>query len=344
MRHYCTYFDARYLPRALALYASLRRHEEAFTLHALCLDAAAHSTLLRLAIPNLRPISLRQLTDAYPQLLEAQRNRSLVEFYFTCSPALPLYVMDHTPMQRVDLVTYLDADLYFFDTPEAVFRELGTGSVAIVEHRYPRKLEHLAAHGKYNVGWVSFRNDTNGRASLRWWFESCVAWCYERVEQGRYADQGYLNDFPRMFAGVVSIQNRGANAAPWNLAGARLGCDANRVTIDGDPLVFYHFHRLKIVRPYLFDPGLDHYGVEPNPIVTRRIYGPYLQELRALLSRGATGNLRLSGPQSNREVLRLVLYGRTLLQLGSVTREVHGEPLVRPLLRLREWMTPRKAA
>ncbi|MBI1337174.1 MAG: glycosyl transferase [Phycisphaera sp.] len=337
MRHYCTYFDHRYLPRAMVLYESLCRHEESFVLHALCLSREAQAQLMRLAIPNLRPISLQQLERAYPALLDAKANRSAVEYYFTCTPALALYVLEH--VGGVESVTYLDSDLCFFASPEPIYRELGDGSVAIIEHRYPESLRHLGVYGKYNVGLLVFKNDLTGLLCLRDWHEQCLDWCYEKIDHGRYADQGYLDSWKERYKGIVEIQNHGANAAPWNLADAVIREEDGCVAIDGDPLIFYHFHRLKIVTPHLFDPGLHHYGVGHDPVIVQRVYAPYLAELRAQMRRFAvtdTGNLRLTSPVNRRDIARLLLYGHTLLQFGPITTPVHAEPYLRPILALRE--------
>ena len=48
-------------------------------------------------LPEVRLISIDQLERATPGLREARQNRSLIEFYFTCTPALPLYILEHWP-------------------------------------------------------------------------------------------------------------------------------------------------------------------------------------------------------------------------------------------------------
>src|ERR1051325_9889605 len=72
--------------------------------------------------------------------------------------------------------------------------------------------------GIYNVGWVSFRNDARGRLVLRWWRERCVDWCFDVVEDARFGDQKYLDDWPQRFEGVHVVQHQGANLAAWNVA------------------------------------------------------------------------------------------------------------------------------
>ena len=91
---YCTYFDSNYLTRALALHASLARHAEPFRLWALCLDDAAFHVVEAMSIDSLRPIKLADLEAEDPGLAAAKGNRSTVEYYFTLSPALPLYLLN----------------------------------------------------------------------------------------------------------------------------------------------------------------------------------------------------------------------------------------------------------
>jgi hypothetical protein len=279
MRYFCTYFDQGYLSRGLALYRSLRRHCPDARLWVLCMDEASYSDLARLALPGLELIAIEEFERGDAELLRAKASRSRVEYYFTCTPSLPLYILGRWP--EVDLITYLDADLYFFADPQPVFDELGPGSVAVIPHRFVRRVRQLTKLGRYNVGWVSFRRDESGLACLRWWRERCNEWCYDRYDGRRFADQKYLDEWPRRFSGVVEITHKGANLAPWNIAGYQIRAGEAGVWADADPLIFYHFHAFRQPRGWLYDHQLHLYGVRPTGKVLQYIYVPYIHALAA---------------------------------------------------------------
>src|SRR5579871_2647980 len=151
MYSFCTYFDQRYLAQGLALFRSLTDRCRAFRLWVLCLDGVSYEALVRLDRPNLHAIRLEDFEGANAELLAVKADRSLVEYYFTCTPFLPEYILDRHP--EVDAITYLDADLYFFADPALIFREIGDASVAITPHRYIARLRDWPEkYGVYNVG------------------------------------------------------------------------------------------------------------------------------------------------------------------------------------------------
>jgi hypothetical protein len=277
---FCTYFDHRYLPRALALYRSLERHAGSFRLWALCLTPECEALVRQLALPGLVPVPLRALEAADPALAACKPARSPIEYYFTCSPCLPHYLLDHE--RAIETIVYLDSDLYFFADPRQVLDTLGDASVGLTPHRLapgvPRRFER---YGRYNVGWLSFRRTPDGRACLAWWREQCLAWCHDRVEGDRYADQKYLEQFERRFAGVRSIDAKGANLAPWNVARYALAADTGGVRVDGEPLVFFHFQGVRRLAPGLYDTNLAGYRARMTPVLRDAVYRPYLRELDA---------------------------------------------------------------
>jgi hypothetical protein len=277
-RQYCTYFDSGYLPRGLALYESLRQHDRDARLWVLALDEGCESFLRAQDLPGMSVVGLATLATFDPEAAATRTERSRVEYYFTLTPVLPLYVLAAVP--EADLVTYLDADLFFFGDPQAVFDEIGAASVAIVEHRFPPQLENRLVYGRFNVGWVTFRRDADGLACLRWWRDRCVEWCYDRLEGDRFADQKYLDQWPERFSGVHVVQHHGANVAPWNLAGARVTEREGRVCVEGDPLIFFHFHGLTQLRDRVVDPNLEAYGARANRVLRRRVFRPYVRALQ----------------------------------------------------------------
>jgi len=127
----------------------------------LCLDSEAYHALTQLQLPEVHPLSLDEFERRDDMLLKAKQNRSLLEYYFTCTPSLLLFVLNQ--YLEVDRITYVDADLFFYADPEALFEEMGDRSIAIIGHRFSKRLEHLKTLGVYNVGWLSFRRDSYAR-------------------------------------------------------------------------------------------------------------------------------------------------------------------------------------
>ena len=274
MRHYCTYFDRNYLVRGLSLLASLQRHARPFRLWVLCLDDATYEALEHLAGEELARIRLEELEREQPELLQARDDgRSRFEYYFTLTPCLSRSMLD-----RADSVTYLDADLYLFSSPEEAFQEIGEASVAIVEHRFTaRAQEREALHGRFNVGWLTFRDDPQARACLARWREQCLASCSEDAATGHFGDQKYLDDWPERWPGVVVLRHPGLDVGPWNLDARALSRASGGWTTAGRPLICYHFHGIRGLGGRVLDTGLGYYGV-PLTSPVRRLYAEYLAE------------------------------------------------------------------
>jgi hypothetical protein len=279
-RVYCTYFDHNYLSRGLALYRSLQRHAPDSRLWVLCLSAESHRVLVALDLPRTVPVRLENFEAADPELAATRANRNIVEYYFTCSPAFMLYVLAREA--DAEWVTYLDADLFFFASPQAIYNELKDASVAIIPHRYAPNLEKRHSFGTYNVGWVGVRNEPDGIAVIKWWRERCIEWCHDYVDGQRYADQGYLDSFGRLSARVRVIDNVGANLAPWNIANYHIDVSRGQVMVDVTPLVFFHFQGLrKGLRWFIFNSHRT-FGAPFSAKTREHVYRPYVDELLAV--------------------------------------------------------------
>lgn len=278
--HFCTYFDINYLTRGLALYESLRQHcRKPFVLWVLCFDDESHALLARLKLSGMELITQAEFEAGDTALIAIKQDRTRVAYYWTCTPSLPLYVLAHHP--EVEIVTYLDADLYFYSDPQPIYDEIGSASILITEHRYAPKHAYLArTSGKYNVGWLSFHRDANGLACLHWWRERCLEWCHAYYEDGKFGDQLYLDDWPERFAGVAVLQHKGAGLAPWNLAQYNLQGRQTQLTVDGQPLIFFHFHGFRCVHARVVEPA-SHGYVFP-PFAAQHIFLPYALALSRL--------------------------------------------------------------
>lgn len=271
-RYYCTLFDKNYLARGLALHHSLEKHAGDYHLFILCMDDETLTTLPKLK--NVTPISLKEFED--PKLLNIKPSHTIGEYCWTVTPSLMLYLLKNNP--KIDLLSYLDADLFFYSSPEPIFEELGKDSIMIVPHRFVRwaKATEKTA-GIYNVSMVTLRNNTSGKACATWWRERCLEWCYNRYENGQIGDQKYLEVFPKLFKGVHPLVHIGGGVASWNLPQYRVWKKGDVVMVNDVPLIFFHFQGLKP-----FDLG------EKGP-VRELIYKPYLDQLKKYTNQFSSG-------------------------------------------------------
>lgn len=249
---YCTIFDKGFLNRGLALYDSVLRYsKEPFHHFILCVDDTTYDILTRMKLKYVTPIRMEDFESSNPRILEAKNNRNFLEYMWTLSSVFTDYVLN--TFEDIEAVTYLDADLYFYASPEIIFDEMGDNSVLIIPHNLPPwKKEKEETVGKYNVGMVIFRNDQDGRGCLSWWKDECLNWCYEKTDEpGKFGDQKYLDSFEEKFKKVYICRHKGAGLAGWNIRNfkGKIYTQNDHVFIDGEPLIFFHFSSFKLYYP-----------------------------------------------------------------------------------------------
>jgi hypothetical protein len=210
------------------------------------MDRRARSALEAMALPGLAPVAIEELERRDPELLAVRAGRTTHEYSQTAKPAFCLDALERRGGAR--WVTYVDADSMFFSDPGPVFDELGEASIGILGHRFaPRFRSRERWASPYCPSWVSFANDSRGREVANWWRSRCLEWCFHRVEGERHSDQGYLRDWPRRFAGVHVLQHPGLGPAPWTRNDG-LAREGEAVTIDGRPLILFHYQSLRLQR------------------------------------------------------------------------------------------------
>lgn len=277
MLYFCTYFDSNYLARFLCMHKSLTVHcHDDFKLYALCLDDQALVALDAIKLEHVETVSLLDFERNDSELAIAKQNRSKIEYYFTCTSSLLLYLLRE--YDYISKITYLDADLFFYSSIKPIYDEMRDSSILIIPHRFPEAIKKLEVYGIYNVGLLVFCRDDQGLACLKWWREKCLEWCYDREEDGKFADQKYLDQWPMMFQQICILSHIGANLAPWNIDNYKITQRDNMVLVDGSPLIFYHFQAFRPLSRRFIDPGLiSSAGKKINRDAVRNIHLPYVR-------------------------------------------------------------------
>ena len=231
------------MSRGLVMYESLLKCCNDFHLYVFAFDDKCYEFLKSQNYKNLTVVSLKEFEDE--QLLKIKPTRTTGEYCWTCASSTILYSINTF---RLENCTYIDADMVFYSDPIVLFNEIGTKSVLITEHRYTKEYDQSKASGKYCVQFVTFKNDEKGMKILNWWRNACIEWCYNRMEDGKFGDQKYLDDWTTRFEGVHELQHLGGGIAPWNVQ--QYSFEKHSGKIIGKELstgkvfdaVFYHFH------------------------------------------------------------------------------------------------------
>mgnify|MGYP000237452991 CR=1 FL=1 len=278
-RYFCTLFDSGYLIKGLAMIRSLAKYCQGMKIYVLCMDVQTKHILENLNLPYVACITLDQVeTD---ELMKAKADRGVAEYCWTLSSCFTSYVMQSC--SEIDFLTYVDADLLFYSDVQPLFDEIGESSIAIIEHRFPERLKDREVNGRFCVEWDSFRRDAQGLACLNRWREQCIEWCYYRLEDGKMGDQKYLDEWPSRYSACHILMHPGAGIAPWNYSQYHFGHNAEgQITVDGAPLIFYHFHQFQLLENGKFDRLSTFYTSEcPEPAA---IYERYEAELKQCLA------------------------------------------------------------
>lgn len=260
------------------MYESLVKTGTSFHLYIFAFDDLSFEILNKLQLKHATVISLKQFEDE--KLLQVKPGRTKAEYCWTCTSSTILYVLENF---KVESCTYVDADLFFYQDPKILFDEMGNKSILITEHRYPPKFNRINTSGIYCVQFITFLNNNEGLTALRWWRESCIDWCYDRYEDGKFGDQKYLDDWTTRFKGVHVLQHLGGGLASWNVEQWPFVSKKQNLITFKDPktnntfeAIFYHFHHVRFYLNNTVDLGWRH----PTMPVVKNLYVPYIIELQ----------------------------------------------------------------
>lgn len=278
--NFCTLFDSNYLFKGLALYSSLVANcSSDFTLWILCMDDLTFEILSKINLSKVKLVDIHEFESL--ELLEIKKERNVAEYSWTCASNFIWFILQKN--NYLDKIIYLDADLYFFDDPKILIEELDDQDVMITEHRYSKKYDQAAVSGIYCVQFMVFRNNDNGLMILDWWRRACLNWCFDYLDNGRFGDQKYLDDWPFRFYGVYKLQHLGGGVAPWNVSQYNFFISNCKVfgSLKNDskswPLIFYHFHSFCLLNNRRYLPTIGYSLSKRNRKI---IYEPYSQAIK----------------------------------------------------------------
>ncbi len=276
-QYFCTIVGTKYLIKVLTLYHSLERCSADFNLFICCIDDFIYHVLNNMKLKNGILIDARSFETE--ELKKAKNSRTVSEYCWTLKSWLVSYLLDH---YKIDSIIYCDSDIYFFSDTKRIYKDWGDASLYLCPQRDLDWVERK--YGTYQAGLIGFKNNSTGKKAAAWWKGKCLEWCYSRDndEKGRWGDQKYLDQMPRLFADAKISGHLGINAAPWNTVynnNYKISKKEKDVFIQEYPLVAYHFSCIDIFDKDYFD--LWNLGtIEVPNVIKNKIYLPYLVELR----------------------------------------------------------------
>ena len=277
--NFCTLFDSAYLSRGLLLYDSLIKNSDDFHLYIFAFDSLAFEILGKLNLSNATIIPLKAFENQ--ALLDIKEGRTKAEYCWTCTSSVILYVLDTF---KVHSCTYIDADLYFYGSPQVLVDEIPENkSVLITEHRYSKfaQIFEQKRAGRFCVQFITFSNTTESKSILKKWIGQCLEWCYNRYEDGKFGDQKYLDNWPLEYPLVHILRNRGGGVAPWNARQYDFSLEEDKIvgyenrSKDFFEVIFFHFHFVRITAEGIADLGWNRLSKK----VVDGFYQPYIKEM-----------------------------------------------------------------
>ncbi|MBZ9535430.1 cell envelope integrity protein TolA [Cytobacillus oceanisediminis] len=278
-QNFCVIAGKEYCMKIMAFYESLVKNSNNFNLWVCCTDAITYKFLNEKNLKNMHLIRVEEIED--DQLRAVKQERMINEYCWTLKSFVIEYILKNNDVEQV---LYCDGDIYFFSNPDSIFNEWGSASIFLTPQRDLDWVEQK--YGKYQAGIVGFRKDETGLAAVQWWKDRCIEWCSVVESNGRFGDQKYLDQLPIMYENVQISSNLGVNAAPWNIIynnNFKISLQGDKVFINNDPLVAYHFSCLTIYSSDKYDLWNMH-QLNIQKEIMNYIYVPYLDHLERVIT------------------------------------------------------------
>ncbi|WP_338646043.1 hypothetical protein V5J73_11585 [Flavobacterium sp. KS-LB2] len=220
---------------------------------------------------------------------EIIKKYDIIELNTSIKPSFFKYFINK--YEDLETIIYFDPDIQIFDNLLLLEEHLKENDVLLTPHILnPIGVDNLSPYenlflnfGIYNLGFLGLNpKSQNALNLLDWWEDKTLKIGFNRVAQGLFVDQLWLNLAPIFFKKVKVLEEYGFNVAPWNLHERNTIelVDDKCIMVDGSRLVFYHFSSYNFTKPELFSKSYNRYN---SVILSKEIYDLYTQYHNKLL-------------------------------------------------------------
>jgi hypothetical protein len=242
MKQFSSLSDSNYAIQAVTMINSLKKVNNNFVMHYLCLDDTIYNVLSRLEYDNLKLYRLDEILS--PELTEYRETQDKTHFAWALASFFTYWLRS---VKKIGNIMYIDADLYFFNDFQAIYDEMGVKSVGIITHRHKEWRERKVGH--YNVGIVYFKDDETGTNCMKFWRDVVINPKNKYFEKyGTCGDQKYLELFEPLFGEEnVQVIDEIGHTASWCMVNHGFDDDINNIywKSQKQTLIFCHFSHFK---------------------------------------------------------------------------------------------------
>lgn len=178
-----------------------------------------------------------------------------------CTAVKAMAALEIIERFKADNVIYLDPDIAVFNSLFNLEQYFLDNSILLTPHQTkPEQLDRYVINneilflkrGTFNFGFFGVKNDSEGLRFLNWWNSRLFDYCFDdnydllpELSQsgllGLFTDQKWGDLVPALFDRVKIIKEPGYNVCTWNLTQRVLKVNGDQITVDGEPLYFFHF-------------------------------------------------------------------------------------------------------
>lgn len=145
----------------------------------------------------------------------------LTEFCTSIKPASFIYFLN-----KYEKVIYLDPDILFYDSIEAVYKLLDDCSMLLTPHITQIALEPRSdspenvwlSCGIFNLGFCAVKKTVKVLELMKWWHRRLEVACFNDRLDSTFTDQIWMNFAPALLSSkeLHIVYDLGFNIAPWN--------------------------------------------------------------------------------------------------------------------------------
>jgi hypothetical protein len=187
---------------------------------------------------------------------------NIVELNTAVKPSYFKYLKNK--YKDTELIIYLDPDIAVFDnlkiieekalTHDIILTPQGVTPIETLEDGWNPQETLFLNYGVYNIGFMGLsflRPDSEAYAMLDWWEMRTLIMGFDKVGEGQFTDQLWINLVPCYYEKYVILRDFNLNMAPWNLHERILSTapDGQYIVNEKYPLVFFHFSSYRFNKP-----------------------------------------------------------------------------------------------